>query len=105
MNRTESYLTLAGFAAIVVAVAALSFSRGRSLLNRWAQDNGFQILDSGVALFSAGPFTWTSSRNQIVYFVRVRDRNGTERSGWVRCGGFWSGIFSDKTEVRWKDSI
>jgi hypothetical protein len=87
----------------MVVYVTWSFSRGRTLLNRWAHDNGFQILQSEIRTLCAGPFTWTSSRNQIVYFVRVRDKEGGEHSGWVRCGNFWSGIFSDKTEVKWKD--
>jgi len=34
---------------------------------------------------------------------RKCDRQGCERSGWVRCGSYWGGaLFSDKTEVRWK---
>jgi len=103
MDSTGAYLILIGFAAIVVVMVVWSFSRGRALLNRWAQDNGFQILHSEMRTLCAGPFTWTSSRNQMVYFVRVRDQEGRERSGWVRCGSFWLGIWSDKTEVRWKD--
>jgi hypothetical protein len=103
MNAVETYLLLIGFAIIATTLVIFSFSRGRSLLNRWAQENNFQILDFEMRTLSAGPFTWTSSRNQIVYFVHVRDREGKERSGWVRCGSFWGGILSDKTEVRWKD--
>ena len=94
---------LIGFAVVVVVMTVWSFSRGRTLLNRWAEVHGFEILHSECRTLCAGPFTWTSSRNQMVYFVRVRDHEGRERSGWVRCGSFWSGIASEKTEVRWKD--
>jgi hypothetical protein len=101
MDSTATYLLPIAFAAVVIVLFVWSFSRGRALLNHWAQENGFEILHSEFRMAGAGPFTWT--RNQIVYFVRVRDREGRERSGWVRCGSFWRGIFSDKTEVRWKD--
>jgi hypothetical protein len=103
MDSTGTYLLLISFVAIVIVSVVWSFSRGRTLLNRWAHDNGFEILHSEVRTLCAGPFTWTSSRGQIVYFVQVRDPEGRERSGWVRCGSFWRGIGSDKTEVRWKD--
>jgi hypothetical protein len=98
-----NYLILFCFAALIVWWGVWAFSRGRSLLNRWATDNGFQILHSEMRTLLVGPFTLTSSRNQIVFFVRVRDRTGQERSGWVRCGSFWFGISSDKSEVEWKD--
>jgi hypothetical protein len=77
-------------------------SRSRSLLRRWASDNGFQILDFKLNLFRPSGWNWTSSNNQMVYFVRVRDKDGRERRGWVRCGNFWVGIFSSKTEVKWE---
>ena len=103
MSTAGNYLLLFCFAALVVWYVVWAFSRGRFLLNRWAVDNGFQILHSEIRTLLAGPFTLTTARNQLVYFVRVRDRTGKERSGWVRCGSFPFGISSDKTEVRWKD--
>jgi hypothetical protein len=79
------------------------FSRSRSVLEQWAEANGYEILHSEFRNLFRGPFFWTSSKGQTVYYVRVRDRDGQERSGWVRCGGFWAGLFSDKAEVRWED--
>ena len=103
MGTAGIYLILIFFAGVVVIYQLWAFSRGRTLLNRWAEENNLQILHSELRTLCAGPFTWKSSRSQLVYFVRVRDRAGGERSGWVRCGSFWHGISSDKTEVRWKD--
>jgi hypothetical protein len=90
---------------VVVAIALVvwSFSRGRTLLNRWAEENRFRIIHAEVRHLCAGPFTWTKSRNQIVYYVRVSDRDGKERKGWVRCGSYFGGLASDKTDVRWED--
>jgi hypothetical protein len=102
-NSTFTYFLLIAAGVALAGYVVWHFSRANSLLHRWADENGFQILQSETRTIFAGPFTWTSSRNQIVYFVRVRDREGRERSGWLRCGSFWSGIFSDKTEIRWKD--
>jgi hypothetical protein len=103
MDLLGFYLVLIGVAAVIVRQWVLFFSRGRSLLNRWAQEKGFQILHSELRLADMGPFRWFTSKQQLVYFVQVRDREGSERSGWVRCGSFWRGLESDKTEVRWKD--
>jgi hypothetical protein len=103
MESISTYLALICLASVIIAWNVWSFSRGRALLKRWAQENGFQIVHSEFSGFYSGSFTWTSSRSQIIYFVQVLDSNGKERSGWVRCGSFWSGIVSDKTEVKWKD--
>jgi|SRR6267143_2148152 hypothetical protein len=89
----------------VVMIGSLvwTFSRSRSVLEQWAQANGYEILHSEFRNLFRGPFFWTSSKGQTVYYVRIRDREGRERPGWVRCGGFWAGLFSDKAEVRWDD--
>ena len=84
------------------------FFRARCILEDWANENGFKIVERRVrypALF-AGPFKfWSTSRNQVVYRFRLRDGSGNEHSGWARCGSFWGGVlFSDKVEIRWDES-
>ena len=92
---------------VVVSLMVLSWawgtSRGTSLLEGWAQSHGLQILSQEECLFFKGPFFWTSSKGQRVYRVSVRDREGFDRQGYVRCGGFWLGMMSDNVEVRWDD--
>jgi hypothetical protein len=73
-------------------------SRSKYLLNKWADENHFELLHAEHRIFRKGPFPW-SSRQQVVYRVRVRDDQGREREGWVRCGGWWAGVFSDKVEA------
>ncbi len=88
--------------ALVVLSVAWHFTRSRSLLEQWATENGYRILTSDYRVLK-GPLFWTSSRDQTVYRVTVRSREGVVRSGWVRCGSWWFGLFSNKTEVRWDD--
>jgi hypothetical protein len=92
---------------LIMLVAAFSFCwhfrRSRSVLDQWAEKNGFEILHSEYRHLFKGPFTLWSSKDQTVYRVRVRDREGTERSGWVRCGGWFLGLMSDRIEVKWDD--
>ena len=90
---------------IVVGSLVWHFSRSRSLLEQWATANGFQILDSEYRSFRRGPFFWTTSKSQTVYYVKVRDREGRTHSGWVRCGSWFLGLWSDRTEVRWDDGV
>jgi hypothetical protein len=92
---------------LIVAAAVVSlywhFSRSRSILESWAAQNGYEILESQFRNFFKGPFFWTSSRGQTVYYVKVRDQSGNVRTGWVRCGGWFLGMLSDKAQVRWED--
>jgi len=95
---------------IVVCVGVLFFykktiGRANAILQNWARQNDFEIVHFERCFF-AGAFSWlTTSANQVVYFVRVRDREHHERSGWVRCGS-WSGFIfcSNQTEVKWDES-
>ena len=79
------------------------FVRSRSLLQKWAAANGYEILHSECRELRRGPFLRTVSGKPAVYYVRVRSREGRERSGWVLCGSYWGGVLSGKTEVKWED--
>ena len=52
-----------------------------------------------------GPFLWTTAQGQTVFRVRVRDGKGNERTGWVRCGGWFWSLMSDNPEVWWDDQL
>jgi hypothetical protein len=93
---------------IAVAITLVSYafywnvSRSRALLRGWAAANGFEILQSEFRFVRRGPFFWTTSKGQTVYYVKIRDGQNHVRSGWVRCGGWWLGLWADKTEARWE---
>jgi hypothetical protein len=92
-------------ALVIFAISAAfvwHFRRSRQLLENWAERNGFEILEAEYRHFFKGPFFWRSTKDQTVYRVTVRDRSGV-RSGWVRCGGWFLGLMTDKAEVRWDE--
>jgi hypothetical protein len=73
------------------------------LAERWAADNGYDLLHSEYRLQSQGPFIGTAlSTRQPVFYVKVRDPAGIVRSGWIRFGRRFWGLLSDKTEVKWE---
>ena len=92
-------IVLAGFVGTVIYV---QIRRAQTLLQGWAEEHGYKVLEAQHRLFSKGPYVW-SSRGQAVYRVWVRDREGVERRGWVRCGTWWGGVFADKVESRWDE--
>ena len=87
--------------AIVILAWVWHFSRARSILQKWADDNGYQLLQAEYRWFRKGPFFWTTSRDQVVYYVVVLDPLGRERKGWVKCGSWLFGMLSNKADVRW----
>ena len=99
-----------GDAALTILIIALAigavvwhYSRSRSLLEEWASENGYRILSSEHRHLVRGPFFWTTSKGQTVYRVSIEDREGRVRSGWVRCGSWMMGLWSDRVQVKWDD--
>ena len=101
MDRLFLPLLLAAFVAYGVVTVVWTFRRGRALLDRWAESNGCEIVESACCWFFRGPFCWSSTQGQVVYQVWVRMPDGSMRQGWARCGGFSFGLFQAKVEVRW----
>jgi hypothetical protein len=99
----EGFFVFALLAVIVVLALMWHFGRSNSLLNQWATGNGFRIISQEYRTFFKGPFFWTSTKGQTVYYVVVEDQMGKRRSGWVRCGGWWFGLLSDNVDVHWED--
>jgi hypothetical protein len=67
--------------APVLAVAGLIWHshRSRSLLERWAERNGYRIIDADYRNFFRGPFFWTSGNGQTVYQVTVEVKGRVRR--------------------------
>ena len=102
----ESIAAILGIALFVILISlslAWRFSRSQSLLAQWASENGYTILTSEYRNFFRGPFFMRSSDGQTIYYVTLRDRDGHIRTGWVRCGGWWAGLFSNTVDVQWED--
>jgi hypothetical protein len=100
-----NYLLLFVFVLTLIGsvVAALAWqSRSQSLMVRWAAQHGYQILHYEYRTFRRGPFFWTTSRGQTVYYVEVLDGQGERHKGWLRCGGWFVGLLSNQVEVRWE---
>ena len=73
------------------------------LVERWAADNGYELLRSEYRMLFRGPFSGTADfKKQPVYYVQVRDKSSPLRSGWIRFGSRFWGLWSRKTEVRWE---
>lgn len=88
--------------AITVAVffLYLDMDRSRTMLQQWAQENGYDILSSTYSWFG-GPFWWRRSKGQWVYEISVRYYDGTYRHGYALCGDWLLGLWINKVAVEW----
>jgi long-subunit acyl-CoA synthetase (AMP-forming) len=87
----------------VVAIIFLIWERKRvdRLVRQWARANSFTILRLEHRYIRKGPYFWKASKSQEVVFVKVRDNFGTEKSAYLRVGGFLSGVMTDNIDVTW----
>ena len=103
MEGVAGFVLFVAFAAVVVLAIVWHYSRSNDLLHQWAERRGYRIVQQEYRNFFKGPFFWTTSRGQTVYYVTVEDRQGQQRNGWVRCGGRFLGLLSDNVDVRWDE--
>lgn len=75
--------------------------RAESMIQRWADGNGYQIVQLEWRWFRLGPYFWKASKNQMVYRVEIIDWNGNPAQCWIRCGSWLLGVLSDEIDVTW----
>ncbi len=106
-TTTLSYIVV-GFFIFTLAFLAVTvrwfYKKSETLLKEWATKNSYDLIEYELTWIKRGPFFWSSSSGQTVYRVKVFDQNTlSSKKGWVRCGSFWGGLFSSKTEVKWEN--
>ena len=71
------------------------------LLDKWAAENGWEILHRQRREWGS-PWMFSKSANQPVYYVTVGYQEGGMRTrrAWVRCGHWFWGWFVEKIEYR-----
>ena len=94
-------LILILFAAIPLGIAGYLFYLhcGNAMLQRWLEENGYELIESENRLFKRGPFSPLGK--QIVFKLTVRSPETGVRSGWLGCGGQFSGLLSERAEMIW----
>jgi hypothetical protein len=107
MNDYFEMIVFVATGVFAIALVVLSIrwysSRARALLDDWAERYCFEILYCERQLFFLGSYFLTNFRGQVVYKVRVRDRCGNVRVGFVTCGGFFCPFLMDEATVRWEN--
>jgi len=98
---------MAVFVVLFISFAGLfmiwHFRRSGRMVERWAADNGYRLLDREYRWLLRGPFWWRTGKGMAVYHVTVQDASGRVRKGYIRCGGWFLGLLSDRIDVEWED--
>ena len=87
--------------SLIAVVIFLTYSRARSILQTWADENGYEILSSNPRFLGRGPYKYTLMGKQWVFHVTVRATDGTTKTGYVKCGSFLWGVMVNRAEASW----
>jgi hypothetical protein len=97
-------LAYAGVAVFLFIALKLSRMYWNRRLTKWAESQHLELVSFRGAKFFEGPSAWTRSRNQHLFRVVTRDREGRERSCWIMFGTFWGFTWGEPlSEVVWDD--
>jgi hypothetical protein len=89
--------------AVVVGVLSIRwhYARSADLVEEWAEREGHTLLEVDRRLLFKGPFLLRSGKGHEVFRVVVRTPEGATRSGYLRVGGWFLGLFSNQAHVEW----
>jgi hypothetical protein len=94
----ETIATLAIVPMLLVLFASVlrgSCSRSKENVVRWAKESGLQL----------NRCEWRCRGGELVLRIRVLDRDGRTRDGWVPCGSSLLGVVSHRTDVRFPHNV
>lgn len=98
-------LYLAGTVVFFIAAIILSNKYWKRRLTKWAESEHLQLVSFRGAWFYEGPSAWGRSRNQHVFRVVTKDRDGLTRYCWIMFGTFWGFTWGEPiTKVDWSDA-
>lgn len=99
MTVTEKLFVVA-FIVLLFGVMRIPARKARRLLEIWAQSQDLELIEARPRLLRRGPITGTTSKSQVVFYVKTRDQAGSLREGYARCGGFLSGLRGGQVDVQ-----
>ena len=99
MNGAAGLLLFVVVACFAIMFSVMRYDKGRQLLEDWARDNGYTLIECQRRTLFRGPYFLTTSKSQLVYQIVVEDAAGVRRSGYARVGGYMLGMLSDKVDV------
>jgi hypothetical protein len=74
---------------------------GTKILQDWAKENEYDLINLQLPILKFSPFFLNSSRRQRIFLVRIKTSNGNQREAWIRLGDFFSGLRIPSVKIEW----
>ena len=98
-------LFFAATAALLTVALTLSKMYWKRRLTKWAESQHLELVSFRGAWFFEGPSAWTRSRNQHLFRVVTKDRDGLTGYCWIMFGTFWGFTWGEPiTQVQWDNA-
>lgn len=75
------------------------------MLEKWATENNYQIVDKQNANFGDGPLGRRGSGTYVKYRIIVKDSGGMTKTGVITLGSKETGVLSNEIKVDWDEPI
>ncbi len=98
-------ITVGSVLALAVWSVLHGESRASEMLDKWLNDNNYQLLQKSTPWMKDNPFFMGSNRSQKVFKVTIRTPEGTVRQAWLRCGHALVSTAINQVEVKWDESF
>jgi hypothetical protein len=103
MDNPLPIIVFAGVIVLGLLITWWRFQRASGMLREWARERGYELLSYQYCGFWRGPFWFWTSKGQMVYYIQVRQPDGSVRGGYVRLGNWFVGMLADEVEVAWDE--
>lgn len=100
MHNIEAVLPGLAVMGLGISYHIWAYQCSRRMLDDWAHQNHYWLLEARQAILWPGPF-WFISKSGAVYHVTVADDSGLQRKAWVFCG-YPLTFMQGSVDVRWK---
>jgi hypothetical protein len=98
-------LIFAATALLVIALFELDNRYWKRRLTNWAESHHLQLVSfRGVSLWEGPTAFLNRSRNQRLFRVVIKDRNGLTRYCWIMFGTFWGFTSGPVMRVEWDNA-
>jgi hypothetical protein len=94
---------LALLVLIYLGGSVWSHLRAQRVVADWAASNGYEVISLKRRWVVKGPFTFPGRANWVVFAGVLATPNGQTRACWIRVGGYWIGLLSDRVTVSWEE--
>ncbi len=91
------------FLIFAVWLVRWQFNKADRLLENWAGENEYRIVEKRNANFGDGPAGTRQASSQVKYRIVVVDENNQRKSGLAIVGSVNLGTLSDEVTVAWDD--